>query len=647
MQMLCYRKTLFAGMALLAAGPTGAQAEEQPPTPSGGAARAAVDAFGERVGIDQVGLYSEYQTRGFDLMATSGAFRLDGFYFNPAAPPSESLIQGSSVNVGIAATALDLPSPTGVVTYRLREPADTNSLLLTTGLRDQNSLHGEALGSLVSADGRWGVVAHALVVPNSNLPNGGDGPYASGALIGRWRPDAGTKVQAFASYALDHHDGDISVVAAGPGVPPALRAAHRYTPNWARTRWGGGNFGVLAEHRWGRWSAGAGLIHSVADLDRADAAVLEIDRAGHVASTLYHNPPLTTRADSAEAKLARDFAWLGAQHRIGLAIRQRHSFTGRALAAAYDAGRFTVEDGPADVPAPALPTATVRGRDIVDQRIVSASYGLQISDRFQLRLGAHSNFYKKTVDGFEGDRARQRDRTWLYSASAIWQPATRFRLFASYVQGLEESGVAPTAALNRGEVLPPVEARQTEIGARYEVVPGLNLIVAGFDIRKPIYGLRPDAVYAPVGTVRHRGIEASLTGRLTPTTTIVLGANILSPRIKGALVEAGLVEQVAPGVSRLNVTASFDRQLGAGWSIDAYLLYEGKRRRDGTTRTEMAAVPFAFAGARYSWTWGGKALSLRGQLVNALGHEGYYPTPYGPLVPVAPRTYRLLLSVGL
>jgi len=61
----------------------------------------------------------------------------------------------------------------------------------------------------------------------------------------------------------------------------------------------------------------------------------------------------------------------------------------------------------------------------------------------------------------------------------------------------------------------------------------------------------------------------------------------------------------------------------------------------------VAAVPFAFAGARYSWTWGGKALSLRGQLVNALGREGYYPTPYGPLVPVAPRTYRLLLSVGL
>ncbi|HMI20832.1 MAG TPA: TonB-dependent receptor [Sphingomonas sp.] len=634
-------------VALLASCRAAAQTNDSAGNSTAGAARAAVDAFGERVGIDQVGLYSEYQTRGFDLMATSGAFRLDGFYFNPAAIPSESLIEGSSVNVGIAATALDLPSPTGVVAYRLREPGDADALQVTTGLRDYRAPHAELLGTLISEDKQWGVVGHALIIPDANQSTGGDGSYLSSALIGRWRPAPGSNVRLFASYALDRHDGDISVVAAGPGLPPALEDRRRYTPGWARTRSGGGNFGALAEHRWGRWSAGAGFIHSIGDTKRADVAVLEVDRAGHAASTLYYTPPVKTRSDSAEAKLARDFALLGAQHRIGLAIRQRRTVTGRAQATGYDAGHFTLDDGPAAIPAPVLPDDAIRGRDRVDQRIVSASYGLQIRDRFQLRLGAHSNLYEKKVDAFDGTRARRRERTWLYSASAIWQPATRFRLFASYVQGLEESGVAPIAASNRGDVLPPVEARQTELGARYEVAPGLNLIVAGFDIRKPIYGLRPDTLYAPVGTVRHRGIEASLTGRLTPTTTIVLGANALAPRVEGELVDAGLVRRVAPGVSRLNFTLSFEQQLTRAWSIDAYLLYEGPRRRDGISDTEVPAVPFAFAGGRYSWTWGENRLSLRGQLVNALGRRGYYATPYGPLVPVSPRTVRLLLSVGL
>lgn len=37
----------------------------------------AVDAFGERVGIEQIGLYSESQVRGFSL-STTGSYRIDG-----------------------------------------------------------------------------------------------------------------------------------------------------------------------------------------------------------------------------------------------------------------------------------------------------------------------------------------------------------------------------------------------------------------------------------------------------------------------------------------------------------------------------------------------------------------------------------------
>ncbi|HWI85588.1 MAG TPA: TonB-dependent receptor [Sphingomonas sp.] len=644
------RNAGLIGSIILIISPAWAQADDPvkaAPVGISGAAGAAVDAFGERVGIDQVGLYSEYQTRGFDLNATSGAFRLDGFYFNPAAFPSESLIEGSSVNVGIAATALDLPSPTGVVTYRLREPGETNSLQLTGGIRDEDTLYGEVRGTLVSDDGHLGLVGQTSIAPNEGRTTGEEGLTVTAGLVGRWRPTTRTNVRLFASYGFDHHDGGISVLAAGAGITPALKPHFKYSPSWARSRSDGGNFGLLAEHRWGRWSAGLSLIRSTSNTDRNDVAVLEIDREGNAASTLYYTPPVTARSDSAEAKLSRDFALFGAQHRIGLAVRQRHSVTGRAQATGFEAGHFTVEAGPAELAASALPAIAIRGRDVVDQRIVSLSYGLQVSDHFQLRMGAHSNHYEKVVDAFDGARARQRDQTWLYSASGVWQPDERFRLFASYVSGLEESGVAPAAALNRGEVLPPVKARQLEFGARYRIAANLNLIVAGFDIRKPIYGLRPDTLFAPVGTVRHRGIEASLTGRLTADTTIVLGANIVSPRVSGELVDAGLVRRTAPGVSKFNATLSIEQQLTPSWSIDGYLLYEGKRKRDGISDTDVPAVPFAFAGTRYAWTWGKTAMSLRAQLVNVLGYRGYYATSYGPLVPVSPQTYRLLLTVGL
>lgn len=629
----------IALLLLTASAPARADSDAQ-----GSPARAAADAFGEKVGVDQAGLYSENAARGFDLLASSAAFRLDGFYFQPGSSPPESLLAGSSVDVGIAATALDLPSPTGVVAYRLREPASSNRIEITSGWRDA-SPHVSAEASLRNEGGGLSLVGHAMVEPRYIENAGGKRPYVTGAAIGRWQPSAGTRIEAFTSYIGYWHDSDVSVLADGPGVPPPLARYRRYSPDWARAHYEGMTSGLLASRSWDGWSAGLGLVHSTLERDRSDVALLAIDRAGQVRSTLLYTPPFSVRSDSVEAKLARDFRLLGAEHRIGMAVRGRETRTGRAESLAFDTGRFALGDGPVETPRPDLPASTARGEDRVAQRIVSLTYGLNWRDRVQVRLGAHASHYAKTVTGFDGRRVRSLENDWLSSASVVWQADRRLRLFASRVSGLEESGSAPSVALNRGEVLPPVEARQSELGLRYQLTPRLALIVAGFDIRKPVYGLRPDGIYAPIGTVRHSGVEASLTGQIGSGTAIVLGGNLLRPRLSGPLVDAGLVGRVAPGVSRVNATLSVDQRLARGWSADLYLLYEGPRRRDQLGDTEVPGVPFAVIGTRYSWTSGKTPLSLRAQVVNALNRRGYYATPSGPLVPISPIDGRLLLSV--
>jgi iron complex outermembrane receptor protein len=609
------------------------------------AARSASDAFGEKVGIDSVGLYSENGARGFDLIASSSAYRIDGFYFQPGSTTPESLLQGSSVKVGIAATALDLPSPTGVVAYRLREPAATSGIEVTSGWRDA-SPHLSAQATLIDRERGASLVTYGLYEPSYNETTGGVRPYVTGAAVARWQPDPGTKVEAFTSYIGYWHHGDISVLPDGPGVPPPLRRYRFYGPDWSRTSYEGATSGVLATRAWGAWSAALGAVHSTLGRRRSDVDVLAIDSDGHVRSTLFYTPPFSIRSDSIEAKLAREVRLLGIDHRIGLAVRGRETRTGRAEAMAYDQGDFLIGDAPPDTVRPDLPATTAQGSDRVRQRIVSFTYDLDWRDRIRLRLGAHASRYAKAVAAFDGSHARSVEKDWLFSGSLIWQPTPRFRLFASRVSGLEETGAAPNAALNRGEVPPPVKARQTEIGARYEVTPGLNLIVAGFDIAKPTYGLRPDNIYAPIGTVRHRGIEASLTGRVGAGTTLVVGGNLLQPRLSGPSVDAGMARKVAPGVSRVNATFSIDQQLAPGWSADLFFLYEGPRRRDQTSTTEVPGVPFATVGTRYSWTWGRTPLSLRAQAINALNRRGYYAVPYGGLVPISPIDGRLLLTVS-
>jgi len=56
------------------------------------------------------------------------------------------------------------------------------------------------------------------------------------------------------------------------------------------------------------------------------------------------------------------------------------------------------------------------------------------------------------------------------------------------------------------------------------------------------------------------------------------------------------------------------------------------------------SLPFTTAGVRYAWTTGSRPFSLRAQVVNAFAPLGYYATPYGPLVPIPPTAFRLLLN---
>src|SRR5687768_5374736 len=69
------RITVLTGIALALTAAAGAQDN---------AVKSAADAFGERVGTEQSGLYSETQVRGFDLN-DSGAYRIDDAYFSRAA----------------------------------------------------------------------------------------------------------------------------------------------------------------------------------------------------------------------------------------------------------------------------------------------------------------------------------------------------------------------------------------------------------------------------------------------------------------------------------------------------------------------------------------------------------------------------------
>lgn len=623
--------TLILG--LMAATPVAAQDN---------AVSSAADAFGERVGTEQSGLYSESEVRGFDLN-NSGAYRIDDAYFARAVPLNDPVLAGVGVRVGVNATRLAYPAPSGAVNYRLRQPGPENEIRLTAGLRDFGTRTLQADASWSSEDDRFGLAGGAVWRPKVRWGAGSEGEAADIGFVGSFRPTPNQRLRAFATIYDRTYDGDYAFVPTEAAVPPVARKLHQYSPSWARVEATNTNLGLLYDARFGQWTVDLSAFRSIFDTDNTDFTIVAVDAGGAAEATTFRTPGRTRRSDSAEARLGRRLETGDLSHLFSASVRGRRSEVDLASSLAVGLGTFDIRDDTPDRFEPVWSGA--RGEDVVEQVTASVGYALAWRDRVQIRLAAHRTRYDKQVLSVAGVRTGDVSETTLYNASAVVSLTARTALFGSWVTGLEETGVAPTSATNRDEVLPPVEAEQFELGVRHSVSSRLTFIGAVFDVSKPTPGFRTDGSFGLVGQVRHRGVEGSLAGQIDDRTSVVLGAVAFQPKVTGELVDAGVVGARAMGISSVVANASVERQIAAGWSVDAQVSYSGERWADTANTFKTPSVTTLSLGARRRFELGGRPAQLRVLASNVTGADGYWASRDGLLWPIAPRTARALLTV--
>lgn len=623
-----------AVLALLAGTPALAQES---------ALKSAADAFGERVGIEQLGLYNEGQVRGFDLQA-SGAYRIDDAYLARASPLNDPVLAGVGVRVGVNAARLAYPAPSGVVNYRLREPTAKNMFRIGGGLRDHGTLVAEAGGSWTSQDDQLFVTGGVIARPLAQWAVGTRGEALDAGAVFGWRPSQTQRLRGFFSWYGRDYDGDYGVTAAEPAVPATLRPRHQYSPDWAGVRAQNINFGALYDGDFGPWSVDASLFRSIYAVDRADFTMLAARPDGTASGTTFINPERTNVADAGEVRVSRVLQTSQASHMLSASVRARRSTVDLATNVPVALGTFDLLAGP--TPSPPKPHWTGRrGEDEVQQLTASLGYGLVWDERLQLRLGAHRTRYEKTVQATGGTTSSATDEATFYNASVVWSLTPRTSLFASWVTGLEETGFAPQSATNNGAVLAPVEAEQRELGVRHALTDRLTLIGAVFEVSKPTTGFRTDGSFGLVGEAAHRGVEVSLAGRIGDKTDIVLGAVKFTPEVSGELVDAGLIGDRAVGISDLAINASIEQQIGGGWSLDAQANYLGARWADMRNSFQTPEVALLNIGARKRFRIEGQDAQFRVLVSNVTGVDGYWASPSTFLWPIEPRSVRALLTV--
>lgn len=267
----------------------------------------------------------------------------------------------------------------------------------------------------------------------------------------------------------------------------------------------------------------------------------------------------------------------------------------------------------------------------------------------------HTRLHRESVrtDGSRATDYSQAVTTpWLALSHAI---ASDWLVYASWGQGVE-SEVAPNRARykNRGQALPALKSRQTEIGLKTgtQRVEG-SLTV--FDIRRPVWrdigacSADDSCERVADGHARHRGVEASADLKWSGG-GLFGSAMKLKARREGSA-DAGLNGLRPPNVPETTIKAHVRQDLLPGLQAQLGIRHEGSRFATPDNSIAVPAWTVADAGLRYLRNVGNQTWIWRAAVDNLTNRRAWRESPWqfehSYLYPLAPRTFRTSLEVRL
>lgn len=580
----------------------------------------AEDAFGSNDGGEDLGLYGPFDVRGFSPI-DAGNVRIEGLFIDRQGDLNPRLVEGNRIRVGPSAASYAFPAPSGIVDYRLRTPGDDARL---SAVAQVNSFGG----ALVEIDG-------ALPLGDSLSLGGGisqsHAEYASGnnadinhmASVAHWRPGAATDAKLFWSRTrIVAEDIFPIILGDGQSTPSRIERRRFLGQHWADVETERFNYGAIARTQVAGFAIRGGLFRSVNEIQEGHSVFLRAAPLGQPATrTVSAFPGRESASTSGELGVAREFTTGDLVHRIQLVAR------GRSQDRRYGGAQvLTLPSAPFGRPLYVdRPTFSFSPQtdDQVRQWSVGLGYQAEYAGWAELSAGIQKVDYRKAVTTASGPRPVSRDAPWLYNVAATVRVGRNLSFFGSHTRGLEESDVAPEIAVNRDEAPPALRTEQTDLGLRSRMGP-VTLIASAFDIQRPYYGVDGQSVFRMLGTVRHQGLELSLTGSPTPGLTVVAGGTFLQARLSGDEVASGAIGSRPVDVPSRKLIASIDwRPPGWATSFDLAVEHIGPNTGDALNRVRVDPYTTVDVGLRHRFRLASKDVVFRLQATNLFDTYGW------------------------
>jgi iron complex outermembrane recepter protein len=278
--------------------------------------------------------------------------------------------------------------------------------------------------------------------------------------------------------------------------------------------------------------------------------------------------------------------------------------------------------------------------------------GLSFEERWDrvasFAVGVLNDHYRRRVLLSDGRVDASRTTPWLLNLRAEIDPGSSIIFYGSFVQGLEDSALAPVSANNRNEPPPASRTWQADGGIRWAPNADTRLIFGVFDIHKPYFNINADNLYTLLGRVRHRGIETSLSFNDSGLTLLV-GGVLLKPRVERDIPEPGATGSVPLGPVPLTLTANVDYAPSrwGPWAVSAQWNRLSPRVATADNALYLPALATLGAGIRYQRAVQSHLWTVRLDGFNLTDTRGLHVSDLEVVLPEQGRRFMLTLATDL
>ncbi|MBN9081479.1 MAG: TonB-dependent receptor [Rhizobiales bacterium] len=534
---------------------------------------------------------------------------------------------------GLSGFLYGAASPAGMVNYVYKRPTfeRLNSITIGTYGGAQKYVHGD-FGGRIDEAGRMGYRLN--VVRQSGNTSIDDQAIERGLISGAfdWQITDRLKLELNATYNRYRLEAPSAYWSYAAGVPrsPVPDASKNWSQPWIRDQFEKTRLAarVLYDITDNFKFRGG---YSFEDYRRPtqDHTMNSVPAPGVYRQISIHSGPSRARYDAAQALFDASFDTGAIKHKVtfGYYMHADRNWTSDYSPNSGWLGPFSMAY-PVRLPVPKVPAnlmSSYYGGGSQNHNFVIGDQ-IDFTDQWSALVGLnYSRILSEDVDSTGLlTQPRYNEARVSPSASLLYKPLSWLTLYGTYVEGLEQGGIAPATALNYGTVMKPMVSKQKEVGVKAQV-GGVLLTGALFEIEKAYELTNAANIYVQDGIQRHRGVEFTATGKVTEALTVIGGVTLLDTKIKGGAYDGLNPMNVAKVLAKLY--AEYEVGAVPGLVLTGGVYHTGQQWANAVNRDRLPAYTTLDLGLRYTTEISGKPLTLRLN-VNNVTDKSYFQNSY-------------------